>query len=169
MSNHDYTPQEALDTLLSIVRQRDSELMHKIQIAIDAGTEDQEEERSGGKKKTVRKYKVNRPYSPAEALDVAIGVLQAYFVETPLFINSALTAFEQAAIGASVKSFAGNVERDVSREDEGKSKEVQIELKTETQISQSDQEVFPLEARPPEEIEKQKENIAQLKKLVTFS
>lgn len=165
MSNHDYTPQEALDTLLRVVAHRSKELADRISLAIDAGTEDLEEEmgKGNGKRRKVRKYKVNRAYTPAEALEVALGVLQAHFVETPLFINSALANFEQAAIGVLEKPYY-----EVRKEDVGSPKEVHIELRTETRISQVAKEVFPLKPTSSEEIKNQKENIAHLKKLTSF-
>lgn len=171
MSNHDYTPQDALDTLLRVVTQRSKELADRINLAIDAGIEDLEEEmgKGKGKRRKVRKYKVNRAYTPAEALEVALGVLQAHFVEVPLFINSALANFEQAAIGVLEKPYFGYGERDVRKEDVGSPKEVHIELQTETRISQVAQEVFPLKATSLQEIENQKENIVHLKKLISFT
>lgn len=171
MSNHDYTAQEALEALLQLVEQRVPGLLHRIKLAIDSGTEDQDEEavKGKGKKNKIRKYNINRPYTAEEALEVALGVLQAYFVETPLFINSALSNFEKTAIGATTKTFAGYGERGIDLEDEGKPKKVQIELHTETQISRATQEMFSLEYKSAEEINKQRENLDQLKNLVTFS
>ena len=113
MSAHDsetltpeYSPEQALAILIAMVDERASILAGEIRQVIAAGTDDQttdvklpasDEEpfelqgpTDGRKQPQERNL---RPYSPEEALDVALDVLGVYFIDQPQIENSVIEHF----------------------------------------------------------------------------
>lgn len=173
MSAHDYTPHEALDTLMRSLRARNSELAAQIQAVVDAGKDVQETEPSRGRRKRSRSYRKTQPYSYEEALQAALGALRSYFVEQPHFINSCLDNM----VGATVErprrdrhAWLNPKERTMigDPESRGQEKEVDIELRTETQISEPSQEVFRFKRVEETLLEEQQQNIIRLSSLFDF-
>ena len=74
MSNHNYTPTEALETLLRKLRERDESLAMAVRLAIDSGKDIPEEQQIGWKK--VRRYRKTIPFTHEEALNLSLGVLK---------------------------------------------------------------------------------------------
>lgn len=174
MSNHDYTPEQALQTLLRKVRERDETLAERIRIAIDAGKDIRETERPRGRRqRALRTYRRKVPYTHEEALAVALDVLQAHFIEIPMFVKSAAADFEEAAIGVPVDSRRGQTQNKheveaVTLKDTGAPKQLQIEIQTETQLSNTNEVIFDLEPMPEGQIEEERANLNRLKDLTTF-
>lgn len=101
MNIHDYTPQQALDALMKQLRARDNLLASRVQAVVDAGKDISETEPAIDRRKKPRIYRKTVPFSHEEALQAAIDAFQAYFLEQPLFANSAADNFHKAAIGVS--------------------------------------------------------------------
>src|SRR5262245_28653045 len=100
MSQNDYTPEQALTLLIDKLTQADTELARQVREAVNTGRDIQETEQSDRRRrKKVRSYRRTVPYAPEQALQIAINVLKAHFVEQPLFINSCNDNMAQAAIG----------------------------------------------------------------------
>ncbi|HKH46317.1 MAG TPA: hypothetical protein VKM72_16775 [Thermoanaerobaculia bacterium] len=97
MSTHDYTAAQALELLLGKLKERDADLALHVQSAIDAGKDVEEREPSRRSRKRPRVYRKVVRLSDEEALQVALDVLQAYFVEQPLFVDSAAKNFRPAS------------------------------------------------------------------------
>jgi hypothetical protein len=165
MSDELITPQEALEALMRKLGLRNAELAARVQSVVDEGKDIEETEPSGGKRtRDARVYRKIVPYSYEEALKVAIDALSAYFVEEPHFVNSFLDNFSHAALGDSEeqsKRAVGIIPNTLDTE-----KLVQIELRTETQISQLDQETQLLTRVSAQQIQEQQSNIARLRELV---
>lgn len=174
MSAHDYTPEQTLDLLMRKLRRADEHLANEIQEAIDAGKDVEEKEPPRGRRKKPRVYRKTAPYSYEEALQVALDVLQAHFIEQPLFANSCSVNLAAAAIGIPKRpKLAGfgttGQDEDVELKNEGEEKAVVIEMRTETQISGTGEEVFDFKTVTDAEIEEQKYNLARLKEMFDFS
>ena len=71
MSKHDYTPNEALETLLSKLQEKDLSLEAAVRSAIDLGKDVTEEQRLGRRK--IRKYRKTVPFTHEEALHVSLS------------------------------------------------------------------------------------------------
>jgi hypothetical protein len=173
MSDHDYTPEKALETLLRKVRERDEILAERTRIAIDAGKDINETETPRGRRQRTRTYRRKVPYSHEEALAVALGVLRSHFIELPLFVNSASANFEKAAIGIPEASQRQSVAtrhviEAINTEGAGEPKQLQIELQTETQLSNSNEDTLNLEQMPARLIQEEQENLKRLEELTTF-
>src|SRR5436853_7385662 len=98
MSVHDYTPELALETLLRKVREKDGTLAERIRSAIDAGKDINETETPKNRWQRPRVYRRKVAYSHEEAMVITVDLLQAHFIELPLFINSAASDFYKSAI-----------------------------------------------------------------------
>lgn len=91
MSEHDYTPEAALELLFRKLAERDTPLAAQIRTAVDQGNDIQETESiNGSRRRKFRVYRKTVPYPYEEALQVAINALAAYFVEQPMFVDSCL-------------------------------------------------------------------------------
>ena len=174
MSPHDYTPEQALNTLMRKLRERDEGLSAVIQAAIDAGKDVYETEPSisGGKKH--RKYRRTVPYTYQEALVIAIDALQAYFLEQPLFANSCAKDFSEAdsAIPNALQpSLFEDHERtgDVAHHSQDQTRAIVIELQTETRISRGEQPWVELRTVSEKEIDSIRENLERLRRLTDFN
>lgn len=163
--------------LLEKLRNRDQTLAKQIQEAIDAGKDVREKEPSQGNRKKARMYRKKVPYSREEALKVALDALQAYFVEQPLFVGSAVSNLAKAAIGVpkiarqawmySSATTAGEPEP-VDLEGIDQEKSIAIEIQTETQISKSEQEILPLNPRQHDAVVAQRRQLDALRQLTNF-
>src|SRR5436853_4341160 len=163
MSVHDYTPELALETLLRKVRGKDGTLAERIRSAIDAGKDINETETPKNRWQRPRVYRRKVAYSHEEALVITLDVLQAHFIELPLFINSAAADFEKAAIGTPAQTSQRPTAlwhegEAVTIESEGEPKQLQVELQTETQLSAADQATLSLEPVPPEQLREERAN-----------
>jgi len=100
MPNHEYSPADALQLLLDKISKRDPLLVERIKSAIDAGTDIEEHEmtRATGKRRR-RVYRKHVAYSGEEALNVAVGVLRAHFLELPQIVNATADAFKSPGVG----------------------------------------------------------------------
>jgi hypothetical protein len=172
MNGRDYTPQQALYTLMDKLRKRDARLALQIQAAIDAGKDVEETEPSYDGRKKQRVYRKTAAFTYEEALQIALDALEAYFVEVPLFIESSTENLKKAAIGIpkrQVDRFATGEERDeVKLEAEDAEKNVEVEIQTETRISKTDQETLLLRRTSRNEIDQQEENVQRLQSLISF-
>src|SRR5882724_1992089 len=171
MSNHEYTPQAALELLIRKLAERDPTLAAQVRAVVDKGKDIQESESaSRGRKKKYRVYRKTVPYPYDEALQVAVKALAACFVEQPMLIDSCLKNMAQAPVG-SPRGFRyprapeKRTPVDVLPGTEMHEKDVRIELRTETQLSA---EIEPLSPIPPDQIAEQLRNLARLKALLDF-
>jgi hypothetical protein len=186
MSAHEYTPQEALAILLNRVRERNQELADRIAEAVDAGKDVSRREPSSDGGKRARLYRKVEPYTYEEALQVAIDALQAHLLEQPLCVNSFLENARESAVGtgqpvaraekmdfwtqteAEVLRTGSGAERE-ARAEIGVSKEIRIEVKTETQIAREGEEMVSLAPVSEDLIMEQRTNFAALRDLLTFT
>jgi hypothetical protein len=174
---HEYTPQEALDLVIRKVNNRHSELAGRIRAAVNAGTDVQEiEQRRARDTNKPRSYRRTVPYSPEQALQVAVDTLQAHFVEQPLFINSLLDNMVHASLGPETTGsppLAG-YDKPIQIKTAGTEKAIEIELHTETQlvgelgVTSGEPEVQPMPKVSAEEIREQQSNLNRLRALFDF-
>ena len=169
MASHEYTPQEALKLLLLKVNNEDAELENALKSAIDAGKDIIESEVSTDPKKG-RRFRKTVRFSDEEALRVAIDALKAYFIEQPSFTNTAIDEFAVAALDV-----GANIWREPFDQPQVEStggvpiqKRLEVETRTETQISSTDKQTDRLIPTDKELIDQQKENIERLDELVAF-
>jgi hypothetical protein len=103
MSKHDYTAKDALILLLGKIERSSPEFADQIRATINAGKAKLqkvvERSESGKGPKRKRLYWETVPYSDEEALKVALTALNAYLVETRLFMEIAGDDFK--AVGES--------------------------------------------------------------------
>lgn len=169
MPSHDYSPREALDLLLQKVKERAPELGNNLQSAIDAGKDVSETEITTERKKP-RTYRKTVPLTDEEALLVVINSLRAYFVEQPLFANSAILEFADAALAAhpDPREFAAVDSPLGFTEGVGLQKQLQVELQTETQISEAGEQTARLPSTAQDTVEEQQANLKRLLEALTF-
>lgn len=175
MPQNEYTPEHALEALLSRVKERDEQLAINIKHAIDSGTDIEETPVIQGKKSKAKTYRRSVPYTHKEALFVAIEALQAYFVELPLFIESVKSSFQKTECRDLPVSDTNNMplfpnasSKIECLNEANCDKNIVIELKTERQITKQEQDIFDLKDVNCEDIDAMKEKIGNLKKLLTF-
>ncbi len=171
---HEYTAAQALELLISKIKVREETLAAQVQAAIDVGKDIAETETPTNRRQKSRTYRKTVPFTHNEALEVAIQVLRAHFIEIPLFINSAAMNFKQAALGVPEQRGAlpliGSLESELLvTKDEGENKELEVELQTETQISTAARRTFPLEPVAANLIEEEAENLQSLADLFNFT
>lgn len=173
MAVNEYTPQQAFEVLMDRLRKRDEQLAAHIQAVVDAGKDVDETQQVGKRRKRSRSYRRTVPYGYDEALQVALDALQAYFVEQPLFIDSCaknMATTELASLRPPRARWQASegYNDEAASENVGKRKKIEIELRTETQISERNEEMFALHEIDVTQIEKQQNNIAQLRSLFDF-
>ena len=180
MANHDYSPQEALDILVRKLAVRNPELAEHIRAIVNQGRDIQEiEPPSGERRKKSRVYRKTIPYPYDEAVQVALQALATYFIEQPLFIESCLDNMNKAAVGTLrgfkyLRSPGNKAAAGIIAGTEMTEKEVQIELRTETelpteiQLSSAVHDTEILRRTPVLQVNEQRENIAKLKALFEF-
>jgi hypothetical protein len=174
MATHEYTPKQALDLLMKKISDRDDTLAALIKEAIDAGKDvRQTAESTGRKPKKTRVYRKSMPYNDQEALQVALDSLRDYFVEQPLFVNSIAKHFKVSGIGKPNQPASAFIydERAAPVEIQALDveKAIEIEIRTETQLSLSGAETIPLKRFPELEIDEQSRQIALLRRLTDFT
>ena len=177
MPDHRYTPQQALDLLMKKLMARDETLAAQVQAALDAGKDVSETEPATDRRKKARVYRKTVPFTREEALQIAFDALQAYFVEQPLFVDSAAANLAKAAIGVPQQNLpnwaysaaaSASEPEPVSLEGQNEEKAVEIEMQTETQLSKTGEETKSLKRMPKELIDEQRYHIADLRKLTNF-
>lgn len=146
------------------LHQRDERLSEQIQSAIDAGKDVEESAPVEARRKNRRVYRKTVRFTDEEALQVALDALRAYFVEQPLFVRSAAKNFTLAAVDASGQPWSTLP----AQEDKRFEGVLEIELQTETRISQAEQQTFPLKPASDMEIEEQKAHVSRLAELFSF-
>ena len=169
MPSHDYSPRDALDLLLRKVKETAPELANNLQSAIDAG-KDVSEREATTKRKKPRTYRKSVPLTDEEALLIVIDSLRAYFVEQPLFANSAIREFTDAALTVHPdprKLASGNPPLE-STEGVGLEKQLQVELQTETQISEAGEPTARLSSTSEDVLREQQANLKRLREDLTF-
>jgi hypothetical protein len=174
---HDYTPEQALRKLIEKLTSADAELLAQVLAAVNAGKDVQEVERTG--RKQSRFYRHTVQYSPEEALQVALEVLRAHFIEQPLFRNVCHDNMKKTSLGTggdSRSSFWDSKKEPVAPEAAGAEKAIEIELQTETEIipggtplTQRRQETLTLARASDAELTEQQGNFDQLQALVDFT
>ncbi|MGA2050836.1 MAG: hypothetical protein ABSG96_24330 [Terracidiphilus sp.] len=171
MSINEYTPQQAFEVLMTHLRKRDEQLATHIQAVVDAGKDVDETQQVGKRRKRSRSYRRTVPYDYEEALQAALDALQAYFVEQPLFIASSAKNMAATELGNTQPSrtrwqaVEGHWDEVVSKS-VNERKRIEIELRTETQISERNEEMFELQEIDVTQIEEQQKNVAQLRNLL---
>lgn len=170
MSKHDYTPEQALEVLLRKLGERDAMLEGSVRGAIDMGKDVPEVQPTS--RRRVRRYRKTVPFTHDEALRLTLDVLQAYFVDLPLCINSSIENFRLAAVGALRRdqSAWGETRAKLGSEEHvGETKEMEIELQTVTQISRTQQETLPLKTMERPSIDDQLNHLKRLADLFDFA
>ena len=171
MSTHDYSPAQALELLLRKLDEANTNLAAQARAAIDAGKDVDEEEQSRAPRKKARRYRKAVPLSEEEALLAAVDVLQAYFVEQPLFVSSAMDNARAAALDGPREESELKRGKRSAREAEngsGNDKLLDIELRAETQLTAGGDETYRLLRRSKSEMTQQGENVLRLHKLLEF-
>jgi hypothetical protein len=148
------------------MNERGQALAARVQEVVDAGRDMEETEPSLHRQKKPRVYRKTVPYSYAEALQIAVKALEAYFVEQPRFIGSCLDTMAHAELAARAGRDRSPFDGDPETRDQ--EKQVQVELRTETQILESSEDVFTLHRAPVENVREQEANLVQLRKLIDF-
>ena len=140
MPTHDYTPRQALDLLFGKMAERFPELLRRMEHAIDAGKDVQEEEVTS--RRRVRSFRKNVPYTDEEALGVALAVLRAHLIETRKFIESAATEFTRVDVAPPKRRESGGDDAEDSSRSRvygrNEPKKVEIEVEPETVLEKRD-------------------------------
>ena len=144
--------------LVRKLRERSNELALSVQSAIDEGRDEFEE--PGGSRREGRLYRRTVRLSEREALLAAIRVLRAHLIEQPMLATVTNADFTSAAVGAGDRQW--EITPTGSREGTGTPKRIEIEVRTETQISESREETFKLVRVSEDEIRAQQENLKRL-------
>lgn len=176
MPIHDYTPSEALELLMRKLQEKDARIAQNIQSIIDSGQDIQEEQTSNRRGKKKRAYRRTVPFTTEEALEVALKALNSYFVEIPLFINSATENFKESSITvssqpeeSSTRSNSVNERSRITLAGVQEKKRIEFELQTETQISRNEQETLPISSFEEEQIDRQRSNLKRIQFLLNFA
>lgn len=170
MTTREYSPGQALSLLLKKLDTQSPGLAAQVRVAIDAG-KDVEEKASNPRRKKPRSYRKAVPLSEEEALAAAVDVLQAYFVEQPLFVASAMDNAKSAAVaGPRQETVLGsgneaNFDAETGRDDE---KMLDIELRAETQLTVGGDETLRLKRPVEAELEAEREILARVRALTAF-
>jgi hypothetical protein len=167
MAAHDYSPQEAFALLMRKLIERDKDLAAQVQAVVDEGKDVEETELIGSRRKRTRVYRKTVPYSYDEALQAASKAIEAYFIEQPLFASSCLDDIAKAALGIPQRTHQSS-DSVIDLKSQGVEKAVQIELRTETQISEPVQETLGLDRAPSDQIKEQQNNLNHLITLIDF-
>lgn len=171
MSAHDYSPAKALELLLRKLDTANADLAAQVRTAIDAGKDIEEEERPLSRRKKVRRYRKAVRLSEDEALAAAVDVLQAYFVEQPLFVSSAMDNARAAALGGPRDEVEGIERKQGGRgahSDSGAEKMLEVELRAETQLTVGGDETYRLHRPSESQVTQQRENVERLRGLLAF-
>jgi hypothetical protein len=167
MAAQDYSPQEAFALLMRKLMERNKDLAAQVQAVVDEGKDVEETEFVGSRRKRTRVYRKTVPYSYDEALQAALNALEAYFIEQPLFASSCLDDIAKAALGIPQRTHQDS-DPAIDPKTQGVEKTIQIELRTETQISEPAQETLSLDRAPADQIKEQQDNLNNLMALIDF-
>jgi|GEM_PF-5779119 len=101
----EYTPFEALELIMTALREVNPAVADRAQSAIDAGvdeTVEQDIQRGQGRRRQIskREYRKNRPLTDTESIDAVLGVLEAHLIVHRRVVNSVIHEFAEAAIGS---------------------------------------------------------------------
>jgi hypothetical protein len=173
MAINEYTPRQAFEVLMNHLRTGDGQLAAHIQSVVDAGKDVDETQKLGKRGRRSRSYRRTVPYEYEEALQVALDALQAYFVEQPLFVDSCSKNMAMTEVGTTRTSRTRSQaieehSNEPAFESAGGRKRIEIELRTETQISERNEDMFELKEIDVSQIEQQRHNISQLRNLCSF-
>jgi hypothetical protein len=169
MATNGVTAREALAILLQKLHDADPALEERVRAAIDAGHDVEEQQQPATRRRRPRVYRRTVRLTDSQALEAAVDVLKAYFVEQALFINSATQDFQQAAVADSQQLLFGGLREDApseTREGVGTEKALEIELQIETQITPADSPTLRIIAPDHSVLEDQQANIAKLEALL---
>lgn len=170
----DYSPEEALTTLLDHLDEVDPVLADRVRQAIDAGIEDEQEQEimSAGKKskRVKRTYRKARGMTAAEALREAGKVFNAYFLERRLIVNSALEQFSNSTVGERSSVSAWSKEQSkVQSVSTGVRVPLMIELQRESEyIRENGVDLLELVRTEDEELFDIREELSTLGSLLDF-
>jgi hypothetical protein len=189
----EYDAPTALRLLMAKLTAQSPVLAERIQPTVDAGKAVQKEEfegEPGKKRKKRRRYWQTEPYSPAEALQVAVRVLRAHLVETPWMIASAADDFTKSGeaspkpivLPSSTSAMRGFYEISAFKSDFESSREPKPPEKLErigepkalviepppSLFSIAPQSETPLELRTGPDFERLKTLLGELEKLITL-
>ena len=155
MDTDKFSPEEALAILMEGLRKKSEELASEVQNANDSGTADflgttdkQTRPRASSRRGPLR------PLSHEEAVEVALHVLQSYFIEQPLLEKSAVEnltfpdASEEIPPSPPVEEVT-----------------FEFDFRTETQMEEVDEHLFRLKGEEETSIEQQRQNLASLREL----
>lgn len=155
------------------LRNRDAMLADHVQEAIDEGKDVSETEISRDRRQKPRTYRKTVPFTHDEALLVAIQVLEAHFIEVPLFINSAVADFTESALGIpeqkqAIQASWQDKPEIVIEQAQGEPKDLDVELQPETRLSGEDRRPLRLQPIALDRINEEKENLRRLLEMVDF-
>ena len=171
MTIHEYDPRDALDYLLKALQEKCGPLGEEIQRQISVGKvvtadpsdlRDSETDLLGDRSRAIKSdrgspYRQWRTYTPEEALEIALNVLESYFVVHPSVANSA------------AKNLDGSLNANAEpREPPAAEAKIEFELHTESPTDDT-RSLIPLERTPTAEIREQAQNIKSLRELIRFS
>jgi flagellar motor switch protein FliM len=167
LSPHEYTSQEALDLLLKKLSESDESLLQDIEESINFGKDVQKEDRNFTGR--VRTYRKIEPLSAEEALIVAFKALRAYFLEISLIIESANDNFvDTVSAPTNANIFEDNTALQLFGNQWGQTKNLELEMTVETQITPSIEEILTLKPENRDLISQQRENLKRLEGLINF-
>jgi hypothetical protein len=156
--------------LIDRLRKFDESLAQSVEEAINSGKDVLiPEPNTAGKKP--RKYRKIERFSDEEALKVALNVLESFFIEMPMMIESANAELANAATGRisrNIVPYGANESPDIEKIDIGKPKSLQITLRTETQLFINDETFLELRPVQRDEISQQKDKLARLEAILNF-
>jgi len=171
MNDHDYTAEQALELLLRKLDAANADLAVQVRAAIDEGKDIEEEEPITSRRKKRRRYRKSVRLSTKEALAAAADALQAYFIEQPLFVSSAMDNAHPAALAGPRDMYeVMGAKQAMQASDSGLDAEkiLEVELRTETQLTAGGDETYRLQRPNPSELVEQRENVSQLRGLLRF-
>lgn len=153
---NEFTLREALELLLRRTAEFDPDLGASIRAAIDAGRETHKSvpRRKGAKSKTYRQ--VER-LTDAQALEVALNVINSYTVELPSIANAALEDLEATRREQRGQNGPGVPDQHA---------QVQLEMRTETQISDVEQETVILNRTTHQMLSIRKRQIERIRTII---
>jgi hypothetical protein len=172
MPRHGYNAEDALKLLLRKVGQIDRDLAVQLHAAINEGKDIRETEYLAANR--VRTYRRKLPYTHEEALQVALQVLNAYFIQQPQFANSVHDDLFRSALGTPRQSRSSRTIDELVPASSDNDKAVSIELRTETELTPGDvvtgagEDMQNRGRVPASTIEEQLGNLARLAELTSF-
>jgi hypothetical protein len=169
MAKHEYSAPEALGLLLDLIERKSPALANEVRASIDAGKDVEESEPRRGRRKKARRYRKSVRLSDEEAVQAAAKVLEAYFVEQPLFISSTHASFREVGLAPQEVGIWRKLRDDSSDvERVGDLKAIAIDLRLETQITATSEQVWVLKPHSDDDVLLQQRNLEKLRTLLRF-